>query len=604
MSVRNSLPPQPLRRCRAILLRFYLGAVVCLILAIHAGLVSWSAARQSPTIDEPVHIAAGVRHWQEGRRDLNRGNPPLVDLVAAIPVVFANPKVDWARMPSSFHVAGDFGEANGSRTIWLTTIARWALLPFSLLGGYVCFLWARGLFGRQAGVLALGLWSFCPLIIANAEIVTGDLTSTSFILLTCYSFWRWLRQPVMTHVVLTGLAWGLAESTKFVAVVLYGVLPLLWLLTRMKLHRSLFDWRQLRRELGHGLVMVFLSVYVINWLYLFDGTGIPLSQFEAGRRLAAVVGVREEGGGGWLLATPVPLPADYLGGIDEISRVFKVQYRTYLAGEWKAGGWWYYYLAALGVKMPIGILVVFAVSLVLFVIDRQLRTGWRNELALLFPGLFLLAFVSHQTTVQYLRYALPFVPFAMILSSRIAKSLGRATVFRGVIVVVGSAWTLVSALSVYPHSGSYFNELAGGPRNGHAYLLESSIDWGQDLLYLKRWLDQHPEVDNFQFAYFGHFDPRHVGIQFSLPASAPKRVDDLAKIELRPGWYAISVSLLRGYGWPTVPDGTGGISYVAPDDYQFFLNCTPTARAGYSINLYHITNEQTAEVLRTRKHRL
>lgn len=124
-----------LRRCRVLLLRRYVGALVCLILSLHAGLVTWSAARQSPTIDEPVHIAAGVRHWQEGRRDLNRGNPPLVDLVAAIPVVLANPMIDWSRMPSSFLVAGDFGEANGSRTVWLTTIARWALLPFSLLGG-------------------------------------------------------------------------------------------------------------------------------------------------------------------------------------------------------------------------------------------------------------------------------------------------------------------------------------------------------------------------------------------------------------------------------------------------------------------------------------
>jgi hypothetical protein len=41
---------------------------------------------------------------------------------------------------------------------------------------------------------------------------------------------------------------------------------------------------------------------------------------------------------------------------------------------------------------------------------------------------------------------------------------------------------------------SYFNEAVGGPENGHAYLVDSNIDWGQDLFFLRRWLDKHPEA--------------------------------------------------------------------------------------------------------------
>jgi hypothetical protein len=55
-------------------------------------------------------------------------------------------------------------------------------------------------------------------------------------------------------------------------------------------------------------------------------------------------------------------------------------------------------------------------------------------------------------------------------------------------------WSIASSLGVYPHSLSYFNELVGGPANGHAHLLDSNIDWGQDLLLLKEWLDAHPEA--------------------------------------------------------------------------------------------------------------
>jgi hypothetical protein len=51
------------------------------------------------------------------------------------------------------------------------------------------------------------------------------------------------------------------------------------------------------------------------------------------------------------------------------------------------------------------------------------------------------------------------------------------------------AWSVGSSLWYYPHSLSYFNELVGGPMGGPKHLLDSNIDWGQDLFYLKDWLD-------------------------------------------------------------------------------------------------------------------
>ncbi|MFG0334682.1 MAG: hypothetical protein ACF8TS_15100, partial [Maioricimonas sp. JB049] len=52
--------------------------------------------------------------------------------------------------------------------------------------------------------------------------------------------------------------------------------------------------------------------------------------------------------------------------------------------------------------------------------------------------------------------------------------------------------TTVSSLRVYPHQLAYFNELAGGPENGWRHLLGSNLDWGQDFLFLARWLDSIP----------------------------------------------------------------------------------------------------------------
>src|SRR5690348_10074181 len=70
--------------------------LVGLLLIIHAALLAWQAYRYSPTIDEPAHLVAGISHWKFGRFDLYRVNPPLVRLVAALPMLVVDPKTDWS----------------------------------------------------------------------------------------------------------------------------------------------------------------------------------------------------------------------------------------------------------------------------------------------------------------------------------------------------------------------------------------------------------------------------------------------------------------------------------------------------------------------------
>ena len=124
------------------------------LLFLHAIMLIRSTALNSPTIDEPFHIAGGVRHWTDGKFDIDRGNPPLVGMVAAMPVVLVGAETDWSRAPNSFLVGGDFLKANGPRSFWLVTIARWAVLPFSLWGAWLCFVWARELSDERSGLLA------------------------------------------------------------------------------------------------------------------------------------------------------------------------------------------------------------------------------------------------------------------------------------------------------------------------------------------------------------------------------------------------------------------------------------------------------------------
>jgi hypothetical protein len=148
-------------------------------------------------------------------------------------------------------------------------------------------------------------------------------------------------------------------------------------------------------------------------------------------------------------------------------------------------------------------------------------------------------------------------------------------------------WSVVSSLSVYPHSLSYFNELVGGPKNGHQHLVNSNIDWGQDLLYLKAWVDEHPEARPLAVAYFGTCDPRVAGIDCVHMPRAHVAFRERACVlpdvpGPRPGWYALSVNEIR---WPT-------------REFEYFLRFQPVAMAGYSIYIYHITLHEADRVRR------
>ena len=171
------------------------------------------------------------------------------------------------------------------------------------------------------------------------------------------------------------------------------------------------------------------------------------------------------------------------------------------------------------------------------------------------------------------------------------------------------AWTLLvasalSSLRVYPHSLSYFNEAAGGPLRGHDPLIDSNIDWGQDLLYLRDWIQSHPEARPLGLAYYNVLiDPRLVGLEFDLPppgpgSSAEGGAPGLRTVGPLPGYYAVSVNLLRGSEIP-IADGRGGFHQTRPHEFAYFRAIRPIARAGYSIYIYRITVEE-AEVVRRR----
>ncbi|MEO1998610.1 MAG: glycosyltransferase family 39 protein [Planctomycetaceae bacterium] len=580
-----------------------------IILGTHAGLLIYSARIHSPALDEVAHLPAGLSCWERGRLGLYPVNPPLIRCLAALPVWKLNPETDWTADVSlpgvrvEFDVGRDFVRANGQNVELYFEVARLALVPISVVGGWVCYCWSADLFGWRSGLCSALLWSFSPTVLGNAALITPDAGSAVAGVLAGYGFWRWTVAPSWPRVVVAGLLLGIALLCKMTSLVFLGIWPSLWFVCARLGPTRL-------RSVGTGLQivsMLCLALLVLNLGYGFRGTGIPLGEHHFSSRMlngcesdaaAGLLGNRFRGT--WLGRIPLPFPTDYLIGLDLQKRDFERGMWSYLAGEHRLGGWWYFYLYALAVKVPVGTWLLMGIAVVVYA--TQPRGAALTEWHLLLPPLVILTLVSwHFSISRYLRYLLPAFPYVFIWISRVGclwdgpdpsgSPMGwhRAGWRLAMSLSLGACVT--SSLAVFPHSLSYFNLLAGGPQNGHAHLIDASIDWGQDLKLLRSWLDRQPQVQPLFLDVYTALDPRWLGIAYQRVPPSQREHEETSVVVDRsrsahsdrtvpaglrpPGWYALSVHRLR--------DRNGRF-----DD---FLKRKPFCRIGYSIYIYRVDRE-------------
>jgi hypothetical protein len=586
------------------------------VLIGHSGLLIWSAHCHSPTNAEVFLLPAGVSQLQLARYDLYRVNPPLIPAVAALPVVFSAPDVDWRQYDSDplrraeYVVGLAFFRANDSRAIWLTTLARCACIPFSVLGGWICYLWAYRLYGPCSGVFAAVLWATSPYILGHSALISPDAHGAAVGIAAAYAYWHWLKQPTHVATLIAGVLLGLAQLSKFTLLVFYPLWILLWIIWALwddthGQHGSF--WK--RMQTGSQLVcIVGTSVLIINFGYLFEGTGRTLGEFHF--QSAWLTGADEshpsETGGNrfkdsWCGLIPMPLPANYIQGIDTQKADFERRPWSYLNGQWRHGGWWYFYFYALGIKTPLGTLGLVLVAALLTCVCKRYQGFALHEAVLLLPAAAILMLLTSQSAALSLhsKYAIPILPFVFIWTSKVARAFSYGDKLISILVTALLLWSTGSSMAQFPNSLTYFNELAGGPRNGYRYLAISDSSWGQDLLFLRRWLQKHPEASDIRIAVSGPVDPRWTGLRIVLPPPGPRSSrhgfegNNAVSLGPVPGWYAIDTNLLIGGDPLAAADGKGQWETISWDvegcDLSYFQHFQPIATAGYSIFIYRIT---------------
>jgi len=574
-------------------------SIVLALLMIQVVALAWQARQDSPTWDEVGHFAAGLDIWENGRFDLYKVNPPLVRAVALAPVAFClglssgvQFRGVWAYRQTGprpeLFVGPMLAQRLRSQYFGWLTIARYACIPFSVLCAWICYKWTSEIWGAVPGCCALALVVFSPTVLAYGHLITPDMGAASMAVAAAYVFRRWLKAGGWARAAQAGGVLGLAELAKSSLIILMALWVIIWGISRAIEYRKRLP--QVRKEAIQVSLLLIVAVVVLNLGYSFEDSFRPLGEFNFAS--SALTGPaprnpRDETRSNRFRGTalgmlPVPLPANYVEGIDIQRSDFEHRMWSYLNGEWRFGGWWYYYLYAMLVKEPLGVWALGGIAIVCLLRFRGYSASIGDELLLLVPSVCLIALVSSQTGFNHhVRYVLPAFPFLFISVSRAAKSFTAGHGWASISTAGAILWSISSSVCAFPHSLSYFNEVAGGPLGGHFHLGNSNADWGQDLLNLRRWLDKHPEAAPLHFACdMPLIDPKMAGIE-SLPVPIGPHSNHAADVSVSklgplPGWYAISVNKLHDLD----------------RNFDYFLDLKPVGRAGYSIYIYDVTTAQ------------
>lgn len=504
-------------------------------------------------------------------------------MAATLPLLLITPSLEGVGLPvgpgdrAEWAAARQFAINNEAGYLSIIMLSRLAGVLWSIVGGITIYLWATDLYGPRGGLVSLIVWCFGPNVLAHAPLATPDIPASVSGVVATYAFWRYLKSGTWSMATLAGLLLGIAQVTKFTMLALYGVWPILAIACSINRSGELARAVRVRIRLLQCVAIFLLSIWVINTCYLFDGTFERIGDYQFVSRLFAgepasdgqMSTAKAEGNRfreSSLCALPMPLPHDYLAGLDVQRRDLEGENMSpsYLRGEWRKGGWWYYYLYGLAVKVPVGTLALAFGSIVLAVRRIHATHQWTSELALWLPVLIIIIAASSQTGFNHhLRYVLPIAPFVAIATGGLARHIAPDTRAAGWFVCAMLIWSVTSSLLVYPHSLSYFNELSGGPSKGHEHLAGSNVDWGQDLLFFVDWAQAHPQQQPVFLIYSNYVDNIAYKFGFCRPTL------------LRPGWYAVDLHSIMEPG----------------SRYLFFSKMDPVARAGYSILIYRIDEE-------------
>jgi len=629
------------------MLEKYQNYIVAGILAIMLALSVSVALGDAAIMDEVAHIPSGYSYIKYHDYRLNPEHPPLLKDLAGTPLQFM--KVTFPADEQFWTTDANGQWEAGWRFLYLPgnnteAMLFWSRLPIILIAlalGFMIFKWAKELFGTKAGLLALALYAFDPNVLGHDHYVTTDLGIAAFSLFAFYFFVRYLKNPSWKTVLFAGIFLGLAQLAKFSAALLFPIfgltLVLYALFRKEKMSFSFLGSGKIKRFWLQKLYLYITTFIVVLAIHgLLIGLVYELNIFRMPpQKIHQLIDTQLAPKGIQKIASPylhkmadnaVLRPySQYLTGFFMVFGRVEGGNTTFFFGQVTNQSFRSYFPMVFLMKEPIPtlILLLFAVAVGFTMLlknnlpsfPKKIWVNIKNYLSDRIAEFSMLSFIALYAYVSItgnlnigFRHLFPILPFIFILIAKetsvfaamIAKNYVK---FFWTIALLLIAWLIAETAAAFPNYLAYFNETAGGPKNGYKYVTDSNVDWGQDLKRLETWIDDYNNCAQLKC------DPReNIGCpnkcyEIAGASSAPIKPIEKIRVDYfgggdvqhylgdkaiiwhsdsgqEPGWYAISATFLQNSLYYKITEGK--------PDYEWLRERKPYAEIGGSILIYKI----------------
>jgi hypothetical protein len=507
--------------------RLSLAAVICVVFVAIA-LQIISIFRQSFTADEPYFLFSGYRALRYGQNTLNLEHPPLVAMLATVPLVHLDTVAD---NPYQFVFQ------NPSQALWIRFSSRFVLLltvaiPFL----WSCFLLGRAVVGTHAGVILMLAMALSFNVLPYLTIIQTDAAVGLGYILTLIAVIRFLRLPSLQRSIEIGLGFGLALSAKFSGVLLLPTILATLLAAR---HPSL-HWKKrlffLCVIIGLSGACLHLTYRVANWNY------DPLAGREAISRYCQNQGTLivddhmrayEE----LLLSIEsfAPMEAQWLTGVLGVATQNRIGvYASHAFGRISSRGRWWFFPVLFLIRTPIALLLACVGAFYIAVSHRESigRASLADPTNRRIFLVFFVTFVVYLGTAVFstynlgIRHLLPVLPMLLLPAAAwAARQLACSCALIGVL--------LMEALLLCPLWMTATNTWWLGGYNPTHCAVISDCEYKQNFLTLaaaarKRGI-HHLHV---AFPLFTELEQKVL---------LPDAITVNPQLPLQPGWHAVSV---------------------------------------------------------------
>jgi hypothetical protein len=418
----------------------------------------------SVTTDEPTHLACGMEFVANHVYRIETQHPPLSRMMEALgPYLSGVRPQGLTSNPEG--IAEIASSGNVARTIFLLRLGN---LPFFLEGCLVVAWWSRHFFGKAIAVVATGLFTLLPTVLADGGLATTDMALGANVGAAFLAVILWAEKPSWFRSFILGIFIALACLSKFTAL---GYIPAavslalaVYLATRWPgLHgllRAVFE-RIPKMMLAAGTTA--LLIWAGYW-FSFGPVRVPHTK--------RIVGI------------PAP---EFLHGIRFALGHDRAGHYSYLLGHVRLNGWWYYFPVALAVKTPIAFLLLLILGT--YVCLRKYKQPI-NLLPLAFSFGILLPALWSRIDIG-IRHVEPiYIGLTIVAALGLRELLCRVNTGLTALLTGGALviWMVISVAALHPDYLAYFNAFAG--KSPETILVDSNYDWGQDLILLKKRLQQ------------------------------------------------------------------------------------------------------------------